>query len=149
MQKAARPRVTGNTVYRCGRLADGFQYIAAVWAMAADTEAEADRLFASRALWRLSRDRGIFELLPSPEEAADYPYTDAERTRVAALRARALAGMPDKVVGQFRALSKALDVEEIVILTTLHDPAARRRSYTLLAEAAGLSGAQNARLAAE
>ena len=123
--------------------------VAAVWAMAADTEAEADRLFASRALWRLGRDRGVSEPLPSADEAAAYPYTEAERTRVAATRARALAGTPDQVIGQFRTLSKTLEVEEIVILTTLHDAADRRRSYTLLAEAAGLSGAQNARLAAQ
>ena len=29
-------------------------------------------------------------------------------------------------------------VEEIAVLTTLHDPEARRRSYTLLAKALGL-----------
>ena len=47
-----------------------------------------------------------------------------------------------------RALTTALQVEEVVILTTLPDAAARRRSYALLAEAAGLTGTQAARLAA-
>ena len=119
----------------------------AVWAMTADTLAEVDRLFASRAVWRLGRDRGVFEPLPSPEEAAAYPYTDQDRARVAGIRARAFAGTPEVVVGQFRTMSQALQVEEIVILTTLHDPAARRRSYTLLAEAAGLAGTQASDLA--
>ena len=41
-----------------------------VWAMAAETEAEAARLFTSREMWRLGRDRGVFASLPSPEEAA-------------------------------------------------------------------------------
>jgi hypothetical protein len=39
-------------------------------------------------------------------------------------------------------------VEEIAILTTLHDPEARRRSYTLLAEEFGLR-APDVSLAAE
>lgn len=110
----------------------------AVWAMTAGTEAEVDRHFASRALWRLGRDRGVFEPLPSPEEAAAHPYTESERARVAASRARAFAGTPDAVVAQLRGAAGRLGVEEVVVLTTLHDAAARRRSYALLAEAAGL-----------
>ncbi len=110
----------------------------AVWAMTAATEAEVERHFASRALWRLGRDRGVFEPLPSPEEAAAYPYTDSERARVASVRARAFAGTPDVVAGQLRTAAGALGVDEVVVLTTLHDAAARRWSYALLAEAAGL-----------
>jgi luciferase family oxidoreductase group 1 len=121
-----------------------------VWAMAADSEAEVDWHFASRALWRLGRDSGIYQALPSPEEAAAYAYTEADRARVAGMRVRALAGTPDKVIGRLEALSSALGVEEVVVLTTLHDAAVRRRSYTLLAEAAGLPGIlHGARLAAE
>ena len=114
----------------------------AVWAMAAETEAEADRLFSSRALWRLGRDRGVYEALPSPEEAGAYPYTEAERARIAASRARAFAGTGAAVVAQLRQAASSLGVDEVVVLTTLHDVEARRRSYTLLAEAAGLLGAE-------
>lgn len=110
-----------------------------VWAMAAGTEAEVERHYASRALWRLGRDRGVFEPLPSPEEAAAYPYTEADRARIDRGRTRAFAGTPDTVVRQLRQAADALGVNEVVVLTTLHDPAARRRSYALLAEAAGLA----------
>jgi luciferase family oxidoreductase group 1 len=106
-----------------------------VWAMAAETEQEAARLFTSREMWRLGRDRGVFSALPSPEEAADYVYTDGERARIERLRARSLYGTPDVVGEKLRTLAATLDVEEVAILTTLHDPEARRRSYTLLAEA--------------
>ncbi len=105
-----------------------------VWAMAADTEAEAARLFTSREMWRLGRDRGVFNALPSPEEAALYPYTPAEQERLVRLRSRALYGTPAVVADKLRALATEHGVEEIAILTTLHDPAARRRSYTLLAQ---------------
>jgi len=53
-----------------------------VWAMAAETQVEAARLFTSREMWRLGRDRGVFAALPSPEEAAAHSYSDAEKQRV-------------------------------------------------------------------
>ena len=109
-----------------------------VWAMAADTEAEAARLFTSREMWRLGRDRGIYTALPSPEEAAAHPYSDAERLRIERMRARALYGTPGVVGERLRALAAEHGVNEIAVLTTLHDPEARRRSYTLLAEEFGL-----------
>ena len=111
----------------------------AVWAMAAETDAEADYHFASRALWRLGRDRGVYEPLPSPDQAAAYPYTEADRTRIAAIRARAFAGRPETVLAALQTTAETLAIDEVVILTTLHDAQARRRSYTLLAEAAGLA----------
>jgi luciferase family oxidoreductase group 1 len=109
-----------------------------VWAMAAETQEEASYLFRSREMWRLGRDRGVFSALPSPEEAAAHMYSDGERTRIERLRERALFGTPDVVGGKLRALAVQHQVEEIAILTTLHDPDARRRSYTLLAKEFGL-----------
>ncbi|MDE2005657.1 MAG: LLM class flavin-dependent oxidoreductase [Rhodospirillales bacterium] len=106
-----------------------------VWAVAAETEAAAEHLFASRALWRLGRDRGIYAPLPSPEEALAHPYTEAERARVAKLRARAICGTGAAVAARLGELAATLGVEEVAVLTTVHDPEARRRSYTLLAEA--------------
>jgi luciferase family oxidoreductase group 1 len=119
-----------------------------VWGMAADTGAEAARLFTSRELWRLRRDRGEFSALPSPEEAAAHVYSDGERARIERLRARAFYGTPDAVGAKLRALAAEHGVEEIAVLTTLHDPEARRRSYTLLAKEFGL-GTADAALAAD
>jgi luciferase family oxidoreductase group 1 len=104
-----------------------------VWAMAAETEDEAAYLFRSREMWRLNRDRGVFAALASPEEAAAYRYSDAELARIERMRGRALYGTPGVVGAKLRALAAEHGVEEVAILTTLHDPAARRRSYTLLA----------------
>ena len=64
----------------------------AVWALAADTEAEAERLFTSRALWRLGRDRGHYGALPTLEEAAAYSYSERDLALVAQIRAAALVG---------------------------------------------------------
>ncbi len=106
-----------------------------VWAMAARTQEEAEELFLSRAIWRLGRDRGVYAPLPSPAEAAAMPLTEAEQVKIERLRARALYGMPEAVAGRLRSLAAELGVDEIAMLTTVHDAAARARSYTLLAEA--------------
>ena len=110
-----------------------------VWALAADTEAEATRLFSSREMWRLGRDRGVYSALPSPEEAVAYEHSEAERHSIERLRSRALYGTPMVVGDKLRALAAQHGVDEIAILTTLHDPEARRRSYTLLAHEFALS----------
>ncbi|HYZ64747.1 MAG TPA: MsnO8 family LLM class oxidoreductase, partial [Acetobacteraceae bacterium] len=116
-----------------------------VWAMAADSEAEVERQFLSRAVWRLGRDRGVYNPLPSPEAAEAHPFTDAERERVARIRSRAIAGTGPQVAARLLALAAEHGVDEIVILTTLHDPAVRRRSYAAIAEA--LIGAEVPRAA--
>jgi luciferase family oxidoreductase group 1 len=110
----------------------------AVWALAADTEAEAERLFASRALWRLGRDRGHYAALPTVEEAATYSYSDRERARIAQIKARALWGTGASVMQRIAALAAETGVDEVAIITTVAEKAARQRSYTLLAEAAEL-----------
>ncbi|HEX2940649.1 MAG TPA: LLM class flavin-dependent oxidoreductase [Rhodopila sp.] len=115
-----------------------------VWAMAAETADEAAWLFKSREMWRLGRDRGVFTALPSPEEAAAHVYSGGELTRVERLRERGLYGTPDVVGGKLRALAAEHAVKEIAILTTLHDPEARRRSYGLLAAEFGLEPAGRA-----
>jgi luciferase family oxidoreductase group 1 len=109
-----------------------------VWAMAAETNEEAAWLFRSRELWRLGRDRGVYTALPSPREASVHPYTDVEKTRIERLRQHALFGTPHVVGNKLRTLAAEHKVDEIAILTTLHDPDARRRSYSLLAEEFGL-----------
>jgi len=109
-----------------------------VWALAAETEAEAERLFASRAMARLWRDRGVYAPLPSPEEALAVPLTEAERAQIARIRGRAIFGTPDRVAEKLRALATGLELAEIAVLTATHDGTARRRSYTLLAQEMGL-----------
>jgi luciferase family oxidoreductase group 1 len=109
-----------------------------VWALAADDAAEAERQFLSRAAWRLGRDRGVFAPLPSPEEAGVLELSEAERERMARIRSRAIVGTGPQVAGQLQALARHHGVDEVVILTTVHDPSARQRSYAAIAEAAGL-----------
>ena len=105
-----------------------------VWALAADTEGEAWHQFSSRERWKLDRNTGALGPLPSPEEVATRPYTAAEQVQVDQLRTNALVGSGPQVAAKLRALAKSLEVDELVVITWTHDPAAQRRSYELLAE---------------
>jgi luciferase family oxidoreductase group 1 len=107
-----------------------------VWALAADTEEEAWRLFQSRARWRMDRNIGRLTALYPPEEAVR-EYTPSEQLALETLRANALVGTGEQVAAKLRALSKRLAVDEIAVITWTHDPQAQRRSYQLLAQAMG------------
>ena len=106
-----------------------------VWALAADDDAEAWRLFRTRESWRVDFERGLRLPLVSPEKAAARSHDDATRARIDAMRRRAFVGTGEAVVARLRALAASLALDEIVVNTWTFDFAARRRSYELLAEA--------------
>jgi len=110
-----------------------------VFIVCAESEAEARRLAASRDLWRLRQRRGILAPFPPPEDALAFPYSEAERREVEYHRRRQIVGTPDQVKLELTALAESYGVDEVVVLTICHDFAARKRSYTLLAEAFGLT----------
>lgn len=112
-----------------------------VFVVCAESDTEARRLAASRDLWRLRQRRGILAPFPPPEDALAYPYSEAERREVEYHRRRQIVGNPDQLKAELSALAESYGVDEIVVLTICHDFAARKRSYTLLAEAVGLAPA--------
>ncbi|HEY1613870.1 MAG TPA: LLM class flavin-dependent oxidoreductase [Rhizomicrobium sp.] len=109
-----------------------------VSALAAESEEEAHFLAASRDLWvvRLLSGRPI--AFPSPREALDYPYTDAERALLENVRGRSIVGTADTVHRRLTSLAERHEAQELVIVTITHDFAPRLRSYELLARAFGL-----------
>ena len=111
-----------------------------IWALAADTDEEAARLFRSREHWRVGFERGVREPLLAPDDAALVEYDAADRARIDALRGRAFFGATDRVAQRLRDEATRLALDELVIVTWTFDPAARRRSYELLAQAFGLGG---------
>ncbi len=112
-----------------------------VFALAADTEEAAIRHHRSREVWIAERNRGRYVPLPSAEEAERYPFSAEERDAHPRLRARAALGTADQVLARLNEIATTHGADEIAVITAVHDAAARRRSYTLLAEAAGLLGA--------
>ena len=112
--------------------------ILAVAAVAADTDAEAERQASSMDLNRLRRDRGQYLPLPSIEEAEAYPYTDADRASIARNRSKLFVGSPATVLAKLQPLITASEADELMIITAVYDHDARKKSYSLLAEAFGL-----------
>jgi len=110
-----------------------------VWALAADSEAEAQRLAMSRHHSRVLRDVGIRDALVSPEEAAAYPYSEMQRAKLESMRRRAIVGTAEQVREQLTQLAARHGFDELVVVTWTYDPAPRHRSYELLAQAFGLS----------
>jgi len=112
--------------------------ILATAVIAAETDAEAERIAASADLNFVLRARGEYRPLASPAEAAAYAYTPAERDRIARHRVRLIVGGVDTVVDRLRPLIEATRADELMVTTMVYDHGARRRSYELLAEAFAL-----------
>lgn len=112
--------------------------ILGVAAVAADTDAEADRLATTIDLNYVRRSKGEYQPLESPEDAGAYPYTDADRQRIAGNRRRLFTGTAATVRGRLEPLIAATGADEVMITTMIYDHGARRRSYELLAQAFGI-----------
>jgi len=104
-----------------------------VWALAADTEAEAWHLFESRARWRMDRNIGRIGPMLPPEQAVR-EYSASEQLALAQLKDNALVGSASQVAGKLRSLAERLQINEVVVITWTHDPQAQSRSYELLAQ---------------
>ncbi|MCJ2010586.1 LLM class flavin-dependent oxidoreductase [Methylobacterium sp. J-092] len=113
--------------------------ILAVAAVCAETEAQAERLALSTQLATLRREHGEYAPIPTLTEAEAYPYSDAERARIARGRDRLHVGTPETVRALLSGLAEATQADEIMVVCAVPDQEARRRSYSLLAQAWGLA----------
>lgn len=109
--------------------------ILAVAAVVGETGEEAERLASSQDLNRLKRDRGEFGPLPSPEEAAAYPYTELDRRTIRRNRERLFVGTPDQVARTLVDFAQTTRADEVMVTSAIHDQVARRRSYEMVIEA--------------
>jgi luciferase family oxidoreductase group 1 len=115
------------------------QPTACVWALVADTHEEACHHALGRERWRVDRARGVLGPLQSPDVIAARGFSADEWPTVEAMRRKAFVGTAAEVGAQLRSLASELQLEELVINTWAHDPAARRKSYVLLAQEFGLT----------
>ncbi|MBA2722772.1 MAG: LLM class flavin-dependent oxidoreductase [Methylibium sp.] len=109
-----------------------------VWALAADSEAEARHHALSRDRWRADYLRGRLGPLQAPDDIAARGFGEDERAAVEAGQRKAFVGTARQVADKLRALAASLELEELVINTWAHAPAVRRHSYALLAKEFGL-----------
>lgn len=112
--------------------------IVAVSVVCAETRDEAEYLASSMQLGWVRLQRREFGPIPTPEEALAYPYTPRERAIADNYRALTFVGTPATAREQIDAVVAETGADEVMVITTVHSHAARRRSYELLAAEYGL-----------
>jgi len=121
----------------------------AAWALCADTAEEAERLASSFRMAMRLLHQGKFIPVPPVETALRFlaehdaqgaggSPAGARLPIVPALNRRLIVGDAGTVRAGLEAVARDYGAEEVMVVTIVHDPAARRRSYELIAEAFGL-----------
>lgn len=110
-----------------------------VFALAAETEEEAQYWAKSRGAFWAMRNRGLYIPLPSPEEADQMGFSEAEQAQMQISLSRNFIGTPAQVAARLHKLGRDLQLDEIAITTAVYDPAVRTKSYQLLAREFGLA----------
>jgi luciferase family oxidoreductase group 1 len=109
-----------------------------VFVICAETSADAERLAGSINLRRLNMDYGVNAPVPNHADVASYPYTEADRQRIAYHRRRVVLGTPPEVKDRLLELRAIYGADELMVITITGDYDSRLRSYELLAQAFGL-----------
>jgi len=112
--------------------------ILGVSVICAETAERAEHLAGSTDLVWVRYQKGEFGLLPTPDEAAAYNWSDYERSVAHAGRSRHFIGTPPEVIAQIDQLARSTSATEVIVTTMIHDHQERVRSYELLAGAAGI-----------
>ena len=114
------------------------QSLLTVFAICAETDAEAERRAASIDLRRLNMEYGINLPVPNQHEAASRSYTEVEKARIAYNRRRVVLGAPDTVKARLIELREQFEADELMMITITGDYRTRLESYELIAGAFGL-----------
>jgi luciferase family oxidoreductase group 1 len=115
------------------------QAILALSVVCGESDDEAEELALSVDLSMTRFNRGIRDLpFPSLEEARAYRYDEQEELLRRAHRNRHIVGGPARVADEVRSLVQASGADEVMILSHVHSHQARRRSYSLVAQALGV-----------
>jgi luciferase family oxidoreductase group 1 len=112
-----------------------------VFAICADTDAEAERLAAPIDLRRLQMARGFDAPVATTDIALAMDYSPEDRAIILRERARAIIGTPARVRDRIETLVEAYGADEVMVITITGDYGARLRSYELLAREFALPGA--------
>jgi luciferase family oxidoreductase group 1 len=123
------------------RLDKPYLMIAAM-AICADTDERARWLAGPAGLAFLRMRTGRRGPLPTPEDAAAYPYTPMDRAFVADRLVGQAVGSVETVTDRLTELAAATGADELMLTSMLHDPADRLRSYELIAQAWQLDALQ-------
>ena len=118
--------------------------------IAADTDAEARRLFTSSQQAFSNMLRGTRGKLPAPIDDIETYWSPMEKAHATNMLSCSVVGSPGTVRRGIEELIERTGADELIVAAAIHDHAARLRSYQILAEAAprGISSGPLIRAAA-
>ncbi|HEX8921509.1 MAG TPA: hypothetical protein VF766_08515, partial [Pyrinomonadaceae bacterium] len=102
---------------------------------AADTDAEARRLFTSLQQQFINLRRGQPGPVPPPVESMEGRWSEIERAGVEHALAYAIVGSPETVRRGLESFIDATLADELMVTAQIFDHAARLRSFEIVAEA--------------
>ena len=101
--------------------------------IAADTDAEARRLFTTQQMSFADMFRGTRGLSRPPIDSIDDYWSPAEKMQATQMLARSIVGSPDTVRAGIGALVAETAADELIIVSDVYEHAARLRSFELIA----------------
>lgn len=104
--------------------------------VAAETDDEAHRLATSLQMRFTDMLRGVRGKLKAPIDDIERYWSPAEKAHVSQMLRYAFIGSPDTIARQLRAFIAATSADEIIATAPIHDHAARKRSFEILARVA-------------
>ena len=110
----------------------------ASWAICAETDEEAVRLSLSFRMMMTLLFRGQSIQVPTVERAQQFLEDEGLLVDQVPVGRRIIAGTPARVREAIEAVARDYEAEEVLIVNILHDHAARRRSYELIAKEFGM-----------
>ena len=110
----------------------------AAWVICAETDAEAERHSFSFRMMMTLLFRGQPIPVPTPERAERFLAEEGLMPASTPPNRRMITGTPARVREAIEALARDYEAEEVFVVNIMHDHAARRRSYELIAEAFGI-----------
>ena len=101
--------------------------------IAADSDAEANRLATTQKMSFANLLRGTRSLSQPPIDDIDTYWTAAEKAQAQNMLARSIVGSPDTVRVGIAALTEETGADELIIVSDVYDHASRLRSFELIA----------------
>lgn len=110
----------------------------AVWAICAESDAEAERLAFSFRMMMTMLFRGRSIPVPTIEKAEQFLRAEGLLPDQVPAGRRIITGTPSRVREAIESVARDYEAEEVLLVNILHDHAARRRSYELIAREFGM-----------
>ena len=120
--------------FRSSDVLDRPHVMVCVFVIAADTDETAQYLLTSLQLMILRRVRGTVGPLQRPVQNLESMTTEEESVALAKMLPLAVVGSRRKVFNELERLVAHTAADELMVLTVVHDQAARHHSFQILAE---------------